>query len=50
MKMKYHSKLGVKLKTALQPVRQPCSKCKEVVRENRHQRQKLPYCIARRGC
>lgn len=50
MKMKHHSKPGVKLKTALQPIRQSCSKCKEVMNDRGHQRQKIPYRIVRRGC
>ena len=50
MKLKYYSKTGVKLKEALQPVRQPCNKCKEVVSDRSRQRQKIPHRIVRRGC
>lgn len=50
MKMKYCSKSGVKLKTVRQPVKQPCSKYKEVVKNRSRQRQKIPYRIVRRGC
>lgn len=50
MKIKYHEKKGVRLRAAVPQVRQPCSKCKEVMSDNSHQRQKIPCCIVRRGC
>lgn len=50
MKVKHHSKAGVKLRAAFPQIRQPCKQYKEVINDRGHQRQKIPYRIVRRGC
>lgn len=50
MKIKHHGKKGVRLRQAVPQVRQPRKQHKEVVSDKRHQWQKIPYRIVRRGC
>ncbi len=51
MKIKYQRKRNLRFRTVGIPqVRQPCKPYKEEVNRKKHQRQKIPYRIVRRGC